>query len=79
MWNVLNHPTVRTAIAVGLVTVVAYVGLKCLMALRPSTIKNDTSPSGLDADFKEMQTEGDITQAELRNIKAVLERNRRKS
>jgi|694.fasta_scaffold01066_15 hypothetical protein len=79
MWDMLNGPAARAAVGIGLVMVITYLGVKFTRGLRHSTCKDDTSHTGLAAEFEEMQTEGDISPEELRNIKAVMERNRCRS
>jgi len=75
MWALLNHPSTQAAFGIGMVFVIAYFGIRVTKSLRPSTIKADTSQSELARGFEEMRREGDINAQELRNIKAVLERN----
>ena len=75
MWSLLNHPSTQSVLGVGLVLVTAYLGVQVLRSLRPSISKADTSQTDLAGGFEEMQREGDINAQELRNIKAVLERN----
>jgi hypothetical protein len=62
-------------LGIGTVLLIAYFGIRVTNALRPSSIKADTSQTDLARGFEEMQREGDINAHELRNIKAVLERN----
>lgn len=75
MWSLWNHPSTQAVLAAGLVLVAAFLGVRVLRSLRPSISKADTSQTSLTGGFEEMQREGDINALELRNIKAVLERN----
>lgn len=79
MWEMLNGSAVRAGLGIGLVMVITYFGFRFTRGLRRSTCKDDTSLTGLTAEFEEMQIEGDISPEELRNIMAVMERNRRRS
>lgn len=73
--SVFSHPVMQAVIGIGLVFVSAYLGVLVIKSLRPSTPKADTSQTDLAGGFEEMRREGDINAQELRNIKAVLERN----
>ena len=79
MGDWLRHPATQTVLGIGVVLVASYYGFRILMALRPSTSKADTSATDLVGDFEEMQTAGDISAEELRNIRAVLGRNQQQS
>ena len=79
MWDLLGHPTVRAVLLIGFVLVVAYIGFQVVFALRPNSSIADTSPTELGSEFEEMRSGGDINEEELRNIKAVLGRDRPKS
>jgi hypothetical protein len=78
MWDLLGHTYVRVVLVSAAVLVVAYAGLRVVLALRPKTSIDDTSPTDLMSDFEEMRSGGDINEEELRNIKAVLGRDRHK-
>lgn len=72
MWDWLSQPTVQTVLAVLVLLAVLYFGFLSLKWLRPSTSKDDMNPLDLAKNFEEMQLEGDIDEAELRKIKAVI-------
>ena len=71
------HRYVEAVIVVAIVLAVAYVGFRYLSYLRPKTSKDDTSPTDLLSDLEELRSGGDISEEELRSIKAVLGRNQR--
>jgi uncharacterized membrane protein len=79
MWDLLSHPVVRAVLVVVVVLVVAYVCFQILFALRPKTSKDDINPTEMELDLEEMRSGGDISEQELRNIKAVLGRNQHNS
>jgi hypothetical protein len=70
--EILQQPTVQAVLSVAGVLLVVYAAILIIGRLRPSTIKADTSVEDLAANFEEMRLEGDIDDAELRKIKAVL-------
>ena len=72
MWDLLSHPVAQAVLAVAILLAAVYFGFKVLGRLRPSIHKADTSVDDLAQNFEEMQLEGDISEAELRRIKAVL-------
>ncbi len=72
MWDWLSNPTVRAVLAVAVLMVVIYGGIQVLSRLRGLTSKPDTNTDDLAKNFEEMRLEGDIDEAELRKIKAVL-------
>lgn len=72
MWVWLSHPTVQAVLAVAILIAVVYAGIQAVMALRPTTSKADSSVDDLSRNFEEMRFEGDISDEELRSIKAVL-------
>lgn len=62
----------QAVLAVAILLAAAYAGFLVVNRLRPSTSKADTSAEDLAANFEEMRLEGDIDEAELRKIHAVL-------
>ncbi len=72
MWDLLSQPNVQAALAVAIVLALSYTGFLVITRLRPSTSKADTNAADLTHNFEEMRLEGDIDDAELRKIKAVL-------
>lgn len=72
MLEILQQPTVQAVLSVAIVLALVYAAIVVIGRLRPSTIKADTSVEDLAANFEEMRLEGDIDEAELRKIKAVL-------
>jgi uncharacterized membrane protein len=74
----LDFPVVQALLAVVFVMALVLVGLRVVVALRPSTGKADTSDDYLAQNFEEMQLEGDISDEELRTIKAVIGKTRDK-
>lgn len=72
MLEILQQPTVQAVLSVAIVLALIYAAIVVIGRLRPSTIKADTSVEDLAANFEEMRLEGDIDEAELRKIKAVL-------
>ncbi|MCR9291327.1 MAG: hypothetical protein NXI32_01325 [bacterium] len=72
VWDWLSYPAVRAVLAVLVVLVVVFGGIQLLIRLRAATIKPDTNHDDLAKNFEEMRLEGDIDEAELRKIKAVL-------
>ncbi|MCA9134459.1 MAG: hypothetical protein KDA45_14920 [Planctomycetales bacterium] len=72
MWDWLNHPAVAALQAVGIVGIAGYAAYQVALALRPATSKAVTNVDDLAQNFEEMQLEGDISDEELRTIRAVL-------
>lgn len=72
MWDVLNSLPARAALGVAVVLAVVYVGVRVVEQLRGAISKDDTSDDDLVQNFKEMQREGDISEAEFRTITSVL-------
>ena len=72
MWDWLSYPSVRAVLAVAVVLVAVFGSIQLLSRLRAATIKPDTNHDDLAKNFEEMRLEGDIDEAELRKIKAVL-------
>lgn len=72
MWDLLNHPTVQACLSVVLILAIACAGYWVAKAVRPAIGIADTNDDGIAQNFAEMQREGDISEAELRRIKAVL-------
>lgn len=77
MWELLDHPTVRAVLVLGVVLLIAYFGFQVIFALRPNTSTSHTNPTDLASEFEEMRSGGDISDEELRNIKSVLGRDPR--
>ena len=72
MWELLSRPAVQATLGVGVLLVVAYCAIQLILRLRPTTSTAHTSVEDLVANFEEMQLEGEINEAELRKIRAVL-------
>lgn len=72
MWELLSQPTTRAGLAVAVLLAIFYGCFVVITRLRPSTSKADTNVGDLSENFEEMRLEGDIDDAELRKIKAVL-------
>ena len=70
--ELLSQPIVQALLAVALLMVCVYVGIQVISRLRAATFKTDTNAEDLATNFEEMCLEGDIDEAELRKIKAVL-------
>ena len=62
----------QAILALAVLLIAVYVGFLVVMRLRPSTSKADTNVGDLAANFEEMCLEGDIDEAELRQIKTAL-------
>jgi uncharacterized membrane protein len=78
MLDLLNQPTVQAALGVAGLLIVIFVSYHVIVALRPSTSKDDMSDRDLASDFEEMRLGGDIDEQELRSIRAVLGRTQSK-
>lgn len=72
MWDLLSQPVAQVVLAVAVLMTAVFLAFRVVGHLRPSTHKADTSAGELSKNFEEMQLEGDISEAELRRIKAVI-------
>lgn len=72
MWDLLNHSALQGVLGLVVLFAAIYIGCRIIMALRPATGKNDTNVYPLAENLEEMLREGDIDEAELRRIRAVL-------
>ena len=72
LFDFVSQPVVQVVLAVAVLLAAGYLGFMVVARLRPSTNIADTSSDDFKANFEEMRLEGDISEAELRNIQAVL-------
>ncbi|MEM7473668.1 MAG: hypothetical protein AAF483_01610 [Planctomycetota bacterium] len=75
MSELIANPTFQAIAALAVLLVAVYVGFQVVMRLRDSTIKADNNVEDLTSNFEEMCLEGDLDEAELREIKTVLGKN----
>ncbi len=74
MAEFFESPTVRGMLAATFLLVAFCVAYRVIMAVRDATRTDDRSGRDLSEDFEEMRLSGDINEAELRSIKAVLDK-----
>ena len=72
MLEFVSQSNVQATVGIAVLSVVVYFGIQVAIRLRPTTIKPDTNIDALSQNFEEMQLEGDIDEAELRKIRAVI-------
>ena len=72
MWEVLTQPAVQAAISIAVLLVVMFIAFQVVKRLRDSTHTSDMNMVDLAQDFEQMQAGGDLDEAELRKIKAVI-------
>jgi hypothetical protein len=74
MWEFASPSAWQATLSIAALMAVVYTGFHVAIRLRPTISKPDTSDAALAENFEEMRLEGDIDEAELRKIKAVLGR-----
>lgn len=72
MWDLLSKPTAQAIISVIVLMVVVFVAVKVVTRMRGLTRGSDISDNDLAENFEEMLAEGEIDEAELRKIRAVI-------
>lgn len=72
MWDLLSQPVVRVLLGLTILCPIVYFAAMVIKALRPATVTDDTSDDQLFGNFEEMLRDGDIDDAELRRIQAVI-------
>jgi hypothetical protein len=72
MWEFLSQPAVRVILSVLAVMLVSCLGYFLLERLRDSSKKGHSASTDLLTNFEEMRLQGDISDAEFRNIRSVL-------
>jgi hypothetical protein len=72
MMEFVSQPALQATVSVAVIIAVMWLGFHVAIRLRPTTSKPDTSAVAWAQNFEEMRLEGDIDDAELRKIKAVL-------
>lgn len=72
MWETLSQPAVQAAISMAVLLAVVFVAFQVAKRLRDATRTSDMNVGDLAQDFEQMQAGGDLDEAELRRIKAVI-------
>lgn len=75
MWEMFSHPAFQAAISVAVLLAVVFVAFQVAKRLRDATLTGDMNMLDLSQDFEQMRAEGDLDEAELRRIKAVIGKN----
>jgi uncharacterized membrane protein len=73
MWNILSQPSVRAILGISVVLFVCWLGFLLVARLRDFSKQDRLQSPDLLTNFKEMHLEGDISEAEFRRIRAVME------
>lgn len=74
MWEVLGNPVVQVALSLTFLAVVVGLAYCWVSSLRDWSRKSENLTVEAMSNFEEMRREGDINEAEFRNIEAVLGR-----
>ena len=74
MWEILGNPIVQVALSLTLLAVVVGLAYCWVASLRDWSRKSENLTLEAMSNFEEMRREGDINEAEFRNIEAVLGR-----
>lgn len=74
MLEILNKPVVQVALSLLFLAVIIGLGYRWVASLRDWSRKTENLRPETLSNFEEMRREGDISEAEFRNIEAVLGR-----
>ena len=71
MWQFLESNVVQAIVLVAVLAIISVVGWYLVASFR-GLAKEDETPADLVADFRELRHRGQLSQAEYRNVEAVL-------